>query len=80
MNCDYPERVILIALEKFGEDQYQAQNWILENASQYDMPEVEGAGTDTDIDEEMESESDSELESDLDIASAATPSRYPMGM
>ena len=77
MNCDYPERVILTALEKFGEDQYEAQNWILENASQYDM---EGVGTDTDTDEELESESDSELESDPDMASAAIPLQTHIGM
>jgi len=74
----YPELVVLIALEKFGENQFEAENWILENASQYDMPEVEGAGTDTDIDEDMRS--DSELESDPDMASAATLHQSPMGM
>ena len=78
VNCNYPEQVVLIALEKFGEDQYEAENWIFENASGYGIPE--GAGTDTDIDEEMESESDSDLESDPDMASAATLHQSPMGM
>ena len=80
MDCDYPEQVILRALEEFGGSQYEAEEWILENASEYEAPEGTGAGIDTEIDEEMESESDSELESDPDMVPAATPSRYPMGM
>ena len=77
VNCDYPEQVVLIALEKFGEDQYEAHNWVSENDHHYSIPEVEGAGTDNEIDEEMESKSDSELESDQDMSSAATHLQSP---
>ena len=78
MNCDYPEQVVLIAPQKFGEDQYEAHNWVTENASQYSMPGVEGAGAE--VDEEMESESDSELEPDENVASAAATLLSPVGM
>jgi len=80
VNCEFPEQVILVALEMSGNDQYEVSNWIMENASQYYMPEVEGAGTDTEIDEEMESESDSESESDPDNASATTPCQFVICM
>ena len=80
MDCDYPEQVILRALEEFGGSQYEAEEWILENASEYEAPEGTGAGIDTEIDEEMEWESDSELESDLDIPSAATLLQSSIGM
>ena len=78
VNCDYPEQVVLIALEKFGEDQYEAHNWVTENASHYTIPGVEGAAAE--VDEEMESESDSELESDANMASAAATLQSPIGM
>ena len=74
-NCDYPEQVVLIALEKFGEDKYDVHNWVAENAHHYGTPEDEGAGIDTDI----ESESDSELESDQDMDSAVTPLQSHIG-
>ena len=77
VNCDYPEKVVLIALEKFGEDQYEAYNWMAENACQYSIPGVGGATAE--VDEEMESESDSESESDANMASAATPLQPPIG-
>ena len=79
VNLDYSEQVILIALEKFGENQYTVEEWIIKNAHRYERHETEGAETDTEIDEEMESESDSELESDLDIASASIPLQSPKG-
>ena len=78
INCDYPEQVVLIALEKFGEDKYEAENWILENASQYDTPEVDGEGTDTEMDDEIDS--DSELDSDPDMALETIPPQSPTGM
>jgi len=80
VSCDYPEQAVLIALEKFGEDQYESFNWLDKNAHHYGTPEVEGAGNSTEVDEEVESESDSELESDPDVASAATPLRSAIGM
>ena len=79
VNCDYPEQVILIALEKFGEKQFAIKAWILKNAYHYEQHEPEGAETDTEIDEEMESESESELESDLDVPSASIPLLSPKG-
>jgi len=79
MNCDYPEQVVLIALEKFGEDHYEAHNWVEENAHHYSgIMEVEQVGAE--IDEEMELESDSEVESDPDMASAAAPLQSHIGM
>ena len=58
-NCDYSEQLILVALEKFGEDQYEAENWIVDNASQYGSSDDEGGEIDN---EEEESEADSEME------------------
>jgi len=78
VNCDYSEQVVLIALEKFGEDQYDAYNWVEENAHHYSgIMEVEHAGAETD--EEMELESDSEVESEPDMASAAPPLQSHIG-
>ena len=80
MSCDYPEQVVLVALEKFGEDQYEAEDWILANASRCYVLEVEGAEIGAETDEEMESESDSDSESDLYMVSAATPCQSLIGM
>ena len=62
-NCDYPEQLILVALEKFGEERYEAENWIIENASQYGSSDDEGGEIDNE--EEEESEADSEMEDAL---------------
>ena len=74
MNCDYSKQLILIALEKFGEDQHEAQNWIIENASQYSLSDAESEGSD--IDEEEEADSDSETESEQDVVTKATPLQF----
>ena len=74
-NCDYPEQLILVALEKFGEDQYEAHNWITDNASQYGSSDDEGG--EVDIQEEEESEADSEME---DALPRATSLQSPIGM
>ena len=79
MNCDYPEQAVLMALETFGEDQYEAHNWVEENAHHYgSVPEVEGTGAETD--EEMRSESDLESESDPEMVSAAPPLQSHIGI
>ena len=75
MNCDYPERLILVALEKFGEDQHEAENWIIENASQCDLSDDEGG--EIDIDQKMESESD--LEQEPDVVPKTPPMQSPIG-
>ena len=68
MNCNYPEQLILVALEKFGEDRYEAENWIVDNASQYGSSDDEGG--EVDIQEEEESEADSEMEDTLPQATS----------
>ena len=60
MNYEYPKQLILMALEKFGEDQDEAENWIVENASQYGSSD--GESGETDIEEEAETETESEPE------------------
>ena len=75
MNCDYPEQLILVALEKFGEDRFEAENWIVDNASQYGSSDDEGG--EIDIEEEEESEVDSEVE---DTLPQATSLQSPIGM
>ena len=75
MNCNYPEQLILVALEKFGEDRFEADNWIVDNAGQYGSSDDEGG--ETDIEEEEESEADSELE---DTLPQATSLPSPIGM
>ena len=81
MNCGYSKQLILIALEKFGEDQHEAENWIIENASQYNLSDnlsdAESEGTD--FDEEEEADSDSETESEQDVVTKATPLQFPIG-
>ena len=76
-NYNYPERLILIALEKFGEDQHEAENWIIENASQYNLSDDEGG--EIDIDEKMESELDSDSEQEPDVISKTPPMQSPSG-
>ena len=75
INCKYPEQLILVALEKFGEERYDAENWIFENASQYGSSDDEGGEFDNE--EEMESESDSEP---ADMLPLATPLQSPIGI
>ena len=75
MNCDYSEQLILVALEKFGEDPYEAENWIIENASQYGSSDDESG--EIDIQEEEESEPDSEMD---DTLPQATSLWSPVGM
>ena len=77
MNYEYPERLILMALEKFGEDQHDAENWIIENAIQYGSSDEEGE--DIDIDERMESEFDSDSEQEPDDISKTPPMQSPSG-
>ena len=78
MNCGYSKRLILIALEKFGDDQYETENWITENASQFSISDDESEGGD--IDEDVETESESETESETDLTPKATPIQFPIGM
>ena len=80
MNYEYPEQLILMALQKFGEDQHEAENWIIENASQYSSSD--GESGETDIEEaETETESESESESELmDMFPKATLLQSPIGM
>ena len=73
-SCEFSEKLILIALEKFGEDQYDAENWIVEDAGQYSLSDDEGGEIDI---EEEESEADSEVE---DTLPQATPLPSPIGM
>ena len=82
MNYDYSKQLILIALGKFGEDQHEAENWIIENASQYSLSDAESEGTDFDGEEEADSDSetDSETESELKVVPKATPLQFPFGM
>ena len=75
INCKYSEQLILVALEKFGEERYDAENWIFENASQYGSSDDEGG--EFDIEEVMESESDSEPADTLPLA---TPLQSPIGI
>jgi len=72
---EFSEQLILVALEKFGEDQYDAENWIADNAGQYGLSDDEGG--EIDIEEEEESEADSEVE---DTLPQATPLQSPIGM
>ena len=74
---NYPERLILMALEKFREDQHEAENWIMENASQYDLSDDESG--EIDIDEKMESELDSDSEQEPDVISKTPPMQSPSG-
>ena len=74
-NCDYSEQLILVALEKFGEDRYEAENWIADNESQFGSSDDEGG--EIDIQEEEESEPDSEMD---DTFPQATSLRSPVGM
>ena len=78
MNYDYSKQLILIALGKFGEDQHEAENWIIENASQYSLSDAESEGTD--FDGEEEADSDSETESELKVVPKATPLQFSIGM
>ena len=73
-SCEFSEQLILVALEKFGEDQYDAENWIADNAGQYGSSDDEGGEIDI---EEEESEADSEVE---DTLPQATPLQSPIGM
>ena len=77
MKYDYSKQLILIALEKVGEDQHEAENWIIENASKYSLSDTESEGTD--FDEEEEADSDSETESEPDVVTKATPLQFPTG-
>ena len=56
-------------------NQYDAENWIADNAGQYDSSDDEGG--EIDIEEEEESEADSEVE---DTLPQATPLQSPIGM
>ena len=78
MNCNYSKQLILIALEKFGDDQHEAENWIVENEDQYSSSDAESEGTD--FDEEEEADSNSETESKLDVVPKATPLQFSNGM
>ena len=78
INCDYSKQLILIALEKFGDDRHEAENWIIENASQYGFSDSESEGGD--IVEDVETESESETESETDLVPKATPLQNPIGM
>ena len=66
-----------MTLEKFGEDQHEAENWIIENASQYNLSDDEGG--EIDIDEKMESELDSDSEQEPDVISKTPPMQSPSG-
>ena len=77
MNCGYSKRLILRALEIFG-DQHEAENWITENANQHGSSDDDSEGSD--IDEEEEADSDLETESETDVAPNATPLQNPIGM
>ena len=74
MNCDYSEQLILIALKKFGEDQYEAENWIVDNEGQFGSSDDEGGEIDI---QEEESEADSEMD---DTLPQATSLQSPIGM
>ena len=78
MNCNYSKQLILIALEKFGDDQHEAETWIVENEDQYRSSDAESEGTD--FDEEEEADSNSETESKLDVVPKATPLQFSNGM
>ena len=73
-NCNYPERLILMALEKFGKDQYEAENWLVDIVSQYGSSDDESGEIDI---EEEDSESDSEMD---DTLPQATSLWFPIGM
>ena len=75
MNCGYSKRLILRAVQRF-EDQHEAENWIIENASQYSLSDAESEGGD--FDEEEEADSDSETESEPDVVPKATPLQNPI--
>ena len=79
MNCEYSEQLILQALQKFGEDQHEAENWIVENDSQYGSSD--GESGETDIEEEAETETESESEQEMmDMFPKARVLQSPIGM
>ena len=75
VNCNYPVRLILLALERFGEERYAAEEWIFENASQSASSDDEGG--EIDMEEEMESESD---DKPADMFPQATLLQSPIGI
>ena len=77
MNCEYSEQLILMALQKFGEDQHEAENWIIENPNQSDSSD--GESGEADIEEEAETETESESESEQDTSPKATVLQSPIG-
>ena len=63
--CGFPSQLALLAIEQFGEDEYEMKNWCVENSDNFELqeeedPEQEGSSCDTESVFE-ESESDEEI-------------------
>ena len=41
--CEYPSQLVLLAIEQFGEDEYEMKTWCFENAGKFEYQEEEEA-------------------------------------